>query len=76
MYSEPLVKASESNKLVSISMGEPVNYEQEISHIKEMFSDLSCQLSMKVEIATLQNLEKMIYIQPTILHFICHGDFD
>jgi len=75
MYSEPLVKGT-GNKLVSLSMGEPVNYEVEINRIKEILADIELQVSMFVENATLANLERMLYNQPIILHLICHGDID
>jgi len=76
MYSEPLMKALEGNKKLSSSTGEAVNFEEEITYIKDILAFLDCQIKMVVNIATLQNLEKVIQLQPTIIHIICHGDFD
>lgn len=33
------------------------------------------KIKLRIEIATLKNLTEIISNQPTILHFICHGDY-
>ena len=75
MYSDPLITKNPKNNN-PIAVGEPVDFEAEIRKLKEMLHDLEQEVLMRVEIATSENLEKLINKSPSILHLICHGDYN
>lgn len=48
----------------------------EIRTLKETFQKMEKQVVMRVEIATMDNLELLMNKDPSVLHLICHGDYN
>ncbi len=73
MYAEPLVRREGKN--VS-TLPDAVDYEEECSKIYETLDQKGLQIDLIIEIATRENLINVLSRSPTILHIICHGEFD
>lgn len=52
-----------------------MDFENELRRLKDSLNETEKQISLRVDIATIYNLSNVISKQPTILHFICHGDY-
>ena len=74
MYSAPLIHRKERTN-VATQLSDPVDFDTEINALRRMFQEENYKIKLKVEIATVSNLINVISKQPTILHFICHGEF-
>ena len=73
MYSEPLVRREGKNIL---TLPDAVDYEEECSKIYESLDQKGLQIEIIIEIATRENLINVLSRSPTILHIICHGEYD
>jgi len=73
MYSEPLVRRDEYG---IISLGEPVDFEDECTKVLDILRKKEKRINVYFEIATVRNLVNVLSLSPTILHVICHGDFN
>jgi len=73
MYSEPLIKRDEYGIL---ALGEPVDFEEECNKLIEIFRSKDRRCNVYFEIATLEHLVNVLSLNPTILHIICHGEYN
>ena len=73
MYADPLVKDTKEGPK---SLGDAVDYEGECQRIVEIFKKRNRRLNIYFEIATRSGLVNTLSLSPTILHIICHGEFD
>jgi CHAT domain-containing protein len=73
MYSAPLIRSKK--KMPPKPLSDPVQFETEIDALRRMFQEENYKIKLKVGIATVNNLINVISKQPTILHFICHGEY-
>ncbi len=73
MYSEPLV-ISDPGGL--ISLGDPVDYEEECNKLLEILNRKEKRIEAYFEIATIENLLNVLSLSPKILHIICHGEIN
>ena len=73
MYSEPLVRRDEYG---IISLGEPVDYEEECSKVIDILRKKEKKINVYFEIATVRHLVNVLSLSPKVLHIICHGDFN
>lgn len=73
MYAEPLVRREGKNLS---TLPDAVDYEEECSKIYETLDQKGLQIDIIIEIATRENLINVLSRNPTILHIICHGEYD
>jgi len=73
MYSDPLVKKDEYGL---VSLGDSVDYEEECNRLIETLKSQEKHINLYFEIATFTHLVNILSLSPTILHIICHGEFD
>jgi len=73
MYSEPLVKRDEYGIK---SLGDPVDYEEECKKVLEILRKKEKNINLYFEIAAIKHLVNVVSLSPSVLHIICHGDFD
>ena len=73
MYAEPLVRREGKNK---ISLPDAVDYDKECSKIVQALEAKNMRIEMVTEIATRQTFINVLSKAPTILHILCHGEFD
>ena len=73
MYAEPLVRREGKNIL---TLPDAVDYEEECSKIYEALDEKALQIDLIIEIATRENLINVLSRGTTILHIICHGEYD
>ena len=73
MYAEPLVKKEGFGIL---SLPDAVDYEEECNQIVEIVERKELGINLVIEIATRENLINLLSRSPTVLHIICHGEYD
>ena len=73
MYAEPLAR---TNGKVTHSLPDAVEYEEECNKIYETLERKELKISLAIEIASRENLIKVLSRDPVILHILCHGEYD
>lgn len=73
MYSEPLVI---NDGVGIISVGDPVNYEEECSKVLEILKRKEKRIKVQFEIATISQLMNVLSLSPRVLHIMCHGSYN
>lgn len=73
MYAEPLVRLDGKG---IYSLPDAVDYEEECNKIYETLEDKGHAIQLSIEIASIDNFVKVLNSNPTILHILCHGEWD
>ena len=73
MYAEPLAR---SDGRMAYSLPDAVNYEEECNKIYETLESKELKIHLAIEIASRENLIKVLSRNPVILHILCHGEYD
>ena len=73
MYSEPLVLNEQQRTKAA---GDPVDYEEECNKLLEILQEKNKQINLEFSIASHSGLANIIAKGPSILHIICHGQYD
>mgnify|MGYP000940819129 FL=1 len=74
MIAEPLVEIVGSKAVFSLP--DAVDYEDECREIYSTLRDKEGKIFMTYEIATRTNLVNVLSKNPSILHIMCHGEYD
>ena len=74
MNAEPLVEIRNSKSVLSLP--DSVDYEEECREIYATLMDKGRKINLMFEIATRTNLVSVLSRNPTILHIMCHGEYD
>ena len=74
MNAEPLVEIKNSKSVLSLP--DSVDYEEECREIYATLMDKGVKIHLMFEIATRANLVSVLSRNPTILHIMCHGEYD
>lgn len=74
MNAEPLVEIINSKNITSLP--DPVDYEEECREIYATLMEKGVKIQLIFEIATRTNLVNVLSRNPTILHIMCHGEYN
>lgn len=73
MYAEPLARTDGKGVY---SLPDAVDYEEECNKIYETLERKEMRIHLGIEIASRENLVKVLSSNPVILHILCHGEYD
>ena len=73
MYAEPLAR---NDGKATQSLPDAVDYEEESNKIYETLENKKLKIHLAIEIASRDNLVKVLTRNPVILHILCHGEYD
>ena len=71
LYADPLISRDEVNKIKILE--DPFDYQNECNNLKEFLSGFNQRISIRIDIATVNNFMKNLALEPSILHIFCNG---